>query len=471
MSTVIDIVTLAFAATNGLRVLAYVPQILRLADDKSGAASVSACTWLIFLSCNVSTATYCALVLADQWLTLLFVVNATFSAAITCLIFLKRWRRHCRATLFVQPGNLRARSRACSQLGSRSIISTIEGENTMLFDALQYRRNRSNIVPIARWVLATGVAVGTCTVSVKGAAAEQFPSKRITLVLPFGIGSPPDAIGRLVAQSLSTRFGQSVVVVNRPGAGSTVATKEVAAAAADGYTLLQVNSALAYTSLLFPKAGYDPRSSFTPIAGIASWSLIFAINPQVPVSTAQQLVAYAKANPGKVNIGHTLSGPPQVLAHILKRSTRAPFNLVPYRQPPQLIADLVGGRLQGFFGGGANLIALVKEEKLKALAVMTTKRYMAMPDLPSTVEAGLPALAFDPSDWTGIVAPAGTPASVVTTLSAAILESLSSPDVRSGIQLQGGEVMPLPEAKFAAFLANEFSRWPVRFSAAGIAPK
>lgn len=330
------------------------------------------------------------------------------------------------------------------------------------------RRCRSQIAP---HTLTAVVAVIAGLAAIEVAAADQFPSKRITLVLPFGVGSPPDTLGRLIAQSLSTRLGQSVVVMNRPGAGSTIATKEVSTATPDGYTLLQVNSALAYAPLLFPNVGYDPRTSFTPIAGIASWPLMLLVNADLPVSSAQDLVGYAKANPGKVNIGHTLGSPPQVLAEMFRKTTGAPVNAVAYPQPPQLTADLVSGRIQASFLAGAGQISLVKDGKLKALAVTAGKRFVALPDVPTVGEAGLPALSYDPTDWTGIVAPTGTPRNVVATLNAAVLESLSSPEVQASIRLQGADVMALSEPQFAAFVADELSKWPARFRDAGIGSK
>lgn len=330
------------------------------------------------------------------------------------------------------------------------------------------RRRRPQVAPRTFTAVISVISV---LAAVDVAAADQFPSKRITLVLPFGVGSPPDTLGRLIAQSLSTRLGQSVVVMNRPGAGSTIATKEVATATPDGYTLLQVNSALAYAPLLFPNVGYDPRTSFIPIAGIASWPLMLVINADLPVSSVQGLVAYAKANAGKVNIGHTLGSPPQVLAEMFRKTTGAPVNAVPYPQPPQLMGDLVSGQIQASFLAGAGLISLVKNGKLKTLAVTSGKRFGALPDVPTVGEAGLLALSYDPTDWTGIVAPAGTPRPVVATLSAAILESLSSAEVQASIRLQGADVMALAEPQFAAFVADELSKWPTRFREAGVGSK
>jgi hypothetical protein len=164
----------------------------------------------------------------------------------------------------------------------------------------------------------------TCGVAGAGmVAAQPYPAKPIKLILPFGIGSPPDSMGRLVGQCLSGRLGQSVVIENRPGAGSTIATRAAATADPDGYTLLQVNSAFAYAQVLYPNPGYDPGTSFTPVAALASWSLLLVVNAELPVNTVRELVDYAKAHPGKVSIGHTLGSPPQVLAEMFTKASGA----------------------------------------------------------------------------------------------------------------------------------------------------
>jgi tripartite-type tricarboxylate transporter receptor subunit TctC len=302
-------------------------------------------------------------------------------------------------------------------------------------------------------------------------AAQPYPTKPIKLILPFGVGSPPDSMGRLVGQCLSGRLGQSVVVENRPGAGSTIATRAAATADPDGYTLLQVNSAFAYAQVLYPNPGYDPGTSFTPVAALASWSLLLVVNAELPVNTVRELVDYAKAHPGKVSIGHTLGSPPQVLAEMFTKASGAAFNSVPYRQPPQLIADLLGGRIHAFFGAGAALTALVEQKKLKALATTATMRSGTLPDVPSVVESGFPTLAFDPTDWTGVLAPAGTPPAVVEILNLAINDCLGAPDIGGGLVHQRAEARILSPAEFAVFIADEVRKWPPRVREAGLKPE
>jgi tripartite-type tricarboxylate transporter receptor subunit TctC len=286
------------------------------------------------------------------------------------------------------------------------------------------------------------------------------------MISPFSAGAPPDVLGRLIGQKLSERFGYNITIDNRPGGGTTLATRAAAAADPDGYTLLQVNATLAYAPVLYPEPGYDPVKSFAPVATLATWSHFLFIAADVPANTVEELVAFAKLNPGKVNIGHPVGVPPQVLTEIFKTVSGAPFNSVPYRQAAQLRADLLAGRIQAYFSAGADLVAMVQQGKLKALAYTGVGRHPDLPQVPTVIEAGLPQLALNPSDWTGIVAPAGTPPAVIGALSAAINESLHAPEVRANIARQGGTVKLTSPSEFAAFVAAEAKKWPPLVTAA-----
>ena len=229
-----------------------------------------------------------------------------------------------------------------------------------------------------------------------------------------------------------------------------------------------MNAALAYSPVLYPNPGYDPLKSFTPVAPLASWSHVLAASASVPAGNLAELIAYAKANPNQLNIGFPLGQPPQVLAELLKLGSGAALNSVPYRQVSQLMADLLGGRIQMFFGAGSGLVSLIQQGKLKALAYTGVARYPALPQVPTVSEAGLPQLALNPSDWTGILAPAGTPSEVIGTLSASIRASLGLPDVQAAITQQGGEARIAQPQEFAAFLAAEVNKWPPLVRAAGM---
>jgi tripartite-type tricarboxylate transporter receptor subunit TctC len=303
-----------------------------------------------------------------------------------------------------------------------------------------------------------------CAIDV--AAAQPYPAKPIKMISPFSAGGPPDVLGRLVGRKLSERFGINISIDNRPGAGTTLATRAAAAADPDGYTLLQVNATLAYAPVLYPEPGYDPVKSFAPVATLATWSHFLFVAADVPANTVEELVAFAKRNPGKVNIGHPVGTPPQVLAEIFKTISGAPFNSVPYRQAAQIRADLLAGRIQAYFSAGAELVALVQQGKLKALAYTGVGRHPDLPQVPTVIEAGLPQLALNPSDWTGIVAPAGSPPAVISALNAAINESLQAPEVRANIARQGGTVKLTSPSEFTAFVAAEAKKWPPLVTAA-----
>src|SRR5215470_7626325 len=205
------------------------------------------------------------------------------------------------------------------------------------------RLSASPVSGALKLTLAAILAIASGLNTFDSGAAEAYPTRPIKIIAPFSAGSPPDVLGRLVGQRLAERLGQSIIIENRPGGGTTIATKAGATAEPDGYTLLYVNAALAYSTVLYPNPGYDPLKSFSPVAVPASWSFFLFVSPDVPAGTVQELIAYAKANPGQVNIGFTRGQVPQVVAEMFKTVSGAPFNGVPYRQLPQLTSDLLAG--------------------------------------------------------------------------------------------------------------------------------
>jgi tripartite-type tricarboxylate transporter receptor subunit TctC len=312
-----------------------------------------------------------------------------------------------------------------------------------------------------------GLAVSIST----PAAAEIYPSRPIKIISPFSAGSAPDTVGRLVAQQLSDRLRQSVTIENRPGAGTTIATKAAASAEPDGYTLLQINAVMAYSTVLYPNAGYDPVKSFSPVAAFGTQSHFLFTPESVQADSIEGLLTTARATSGALNIGFPLGSPPQVLGELFKAISGAPLNSVPYRQVPQLIADLLAGRLHANFGAGAGNVSLVHQGKLKAMVYTGLARHPALPRVPTVIEAGFPQLALDPSDWTGLVAPAGTPADVIDTLTKAVNGSLTTPEIRASLAQLGGEPKIVTAQAFAIFVAAEARKWPPLLKAAGMKPE
>lgn len=323
--------------------------------------------------------------------------------------------------------------------------------------------------PSARLLSSAIAAIAVLGLAIGGAgAADTFPSKPIRIVSPFSAGSPPDVFGRLVAQQVSAIIGQSIVIENRPGAGTTIATKAGSAADPDGYTLLQVNAALNYATVLYPNPGYDPIKSFAPIATMAAWSHVLVAHPSVAANSVMELIAYAKAHAGQVNIGAPLGQPPHLLAETLKIASAADFNVVPYRQTPQLNTDLLAGRIQVHFAAGEPTGTMIRQGKLKALAFTSASRDPAFPDVPTMAEAGLPQLTVGPSDWTGLLAPAGTPADVIEKLNAAVNQVLKSAETRATLAKLGWEAKITTPAEFGAFISADAAKWGPIARASGL---
>jgi tripartite-type tricarboxylate transporter receptor subunit TctC len=314
------------------------------------------------------------------------------------------------------------------------------------------------------FIFATGIAVTIAN----GADAQTYPTKPIRIISPFSAGSPPDTVVRLVANQMTVRLGQNVVIENRPGAGTTIGIKAGAASDPDGYTVVQTNAALSYAPILYPNAGYDPIKSFTPVALLACWTHVLVGHPTVPANTLQQLIAYAKANPGRLSIASPRGMPPHVLAHLLRIETGADFNDVPYRQTPQLVADLLAGRVQLYFSSGEPVFSMIRDGKLKAYAFTSNTRDAGFPNVPTMAEAGLPNLAISPSDWSGLLAPAGTPSNIVAMLNGAINDALRSPEVQGGLTKLGWQTKTVTPKEFALFISSDAAKWTPVVKAAAL---
>src|SRR5215468_10025157 len=237
-------------------------------------------------------------------------------------------------------------------------------------------------------------------------AQDRYPSRPIKLLVPFPAGGPVDVMGRLVAQHLSGVLGQQVIIDNRPGAGATIAGKAAATAEPDGYTLLVGSAAtFAIGPTLYPNAGYDPATAFAPIAFVSSVPYVMITRPQAPQRTVGELIAYAKANPGKLNFGIPNGAPPHMLAAWFRTVTGTEIVIVPYRGASIVITDLIGGQVDLGFETTSVTFGHVKEGKVRALGVATTKRLAEIPDVPTMIESGV--ADFTASSWTGLMAPAG----------------------------------------------------------------
>jgi tripartite-type tricarboxylate transporter receptor subunit TctC len=311
--------------------------------------------------------------------------------------------------------------------------------------------------------------IGFVTIAVSIACpawAQIYPNHVIKLVVPFSAGGQPDTIARLFAQSLSASVGPTIID-NRPGANTTLGARAVATAEPDGYTLLfGSSSSLALAPALNPAAGYDPVKSFAPIAMVSSAPFILTVGPSVPAKSISEFMAYARANPAKLNFAAPTGGPPHLAGEWFKRVTGV--NLVPisYRSMNQAVTDLISGQMDIIFDAPAILVQLIREKKISALVVMDHKRAINLPDVPTMAEAGLPNLQL--TVWNGIVAPAGTPAPILRKLNAAINDALDSPEIIAALENFGSVPLRGTSREFSDFIASEADKWGETVRASGI---
>src|SRR5215475_7418199 len=261
------------------------------------------------------------------------------------------------------------------------------------------------------------------------AHAESYPERPIKLVVPFPAGGATDTTARLVAQRLQASLGQSVIVENQGGAGGTIGSRQVARAAPDGYTLLMGSIGTFGSQPLLYKLDYDPHKVFVPVATTVVDKLVLVAGPSLPVKTAQELVQYAKANPGKLNYGNAIGIGPHLVMELFKVKSAASIVHIPYRGGAPMIADVLAGQIDMTINGKSVLLPHITAGKLRALAVTSGARWPELPDVPTLLELGYMDAPYDA--MFGIVTPSGTPAAVVERLNSAINEGLRSPEMRA----------------------------------------
>lgn len=310
--------------------------------------------------------------------------------------------------------------------------------------------------------------VGIVLASASYGTAQPYPSQPIKVIVPLPPGGPPDVVARAVAKALQGRLGQSVVIENRPGAGTTTATLSVATAPPDGYTLLFNGADLFYFPVLYPQANFDPLKNLVPIATAVAWSHLLVVHPSVPVRTVAELVAYAKANPGKLNFGYGLGTTPHILSASFAQATATDIAFIPYRGGEQARADLLGGRIHINFGTVGGLLPLIQEGKLRPLAVTGSTRSAALPDVPTMAESGFPQVGYDPDTWFGFFAPTGTSNTVATKLNMEVNASLRTPEIAAVMARFGFEAKISSIKEFSALLVTEKEKWPPLLRAAGL---
>ena len=312
-----------------------------------------------------------------------------------------------------------------------------------------------------------GAAVAAASTS-RIAYAEDYPTRPVRIIEGLGGGSTPNLISRLIGQWLSEHLGQPFVVESRTGAGGNIATQAVVSATPDGYTLLTIVTTNAINVTLYEKLDFDFLHDIVPIAGVFRLPMVLMVNPSLPVATLGEFIAYAKANPGKINIASPGIGTPMhVGIELLKLMAGVDLVHVAYRGPAAVWPDLLSGQIQAFIITVSTAIGFIRAGKVRPLAVTVAKRTDVLPDVPPIAET-LPG--FEASAWNGIGAPRGTPATIIDKLSASMVAGLADPEIKSRMNDLGGDTEPMPSAQFKSFIAAETAKWAkvVKFSGAKV---
>jgi tripartite-type tricarboxylate transporter receptor subunit TctC len=298
------------------------------------------------------------------------------------------------------------------------------------------------------------------------AAAETWPGRSVTVIVPFGAGGNTDMMARLGTEHLTEKFGQPFVVENRPSAGGAVGTGQVATANPDGYTLLFAAASMVLLTPQLQKLTYDPMKQLVPITNIGTGTQTIAVRRDLPVTTLPELIAYAKANPGKLNFGSGSTGSAGHLAgELFKTMAGVEMTHVPYKGAAPAMNDLIGGQIQLMFDNLASSLAQVRAGRIRALAVTTAKRSALAPDLPTIAESGLPG--FDISTWFGIFVPANTPPEIVDRLHSEFTRALAMPDIRDKMLALGAEPVGSRPGEFSAYIRTEADKYARVIKASG----
>jgi tripartite-type tricarboxylate transporter receptor subunit TctC len=290
------------------------------------------------------------------------------------------------------------------------------------------------------------------------ACAQSWPSRPIRMVVPLSPGGFADVPGRILAARLTSLLGYNVFVENRPGAGGTIGADFVAKSAPDGYTLLFTGTPHVISAWIYKKLPYDPLKDFEPVALVASGPYVLVVNPQLPVHSVRELIAAAKAQPGKIDYASSGNGSAQHLVSALFASMAGiELNHVPYKGSGPAMQDLLGGQVKVSFAGIPNVLPHVKAGRLRALAVSTPQRSPDLPDVPTAAEAGVPG--YQATLWLNLAAPAGTPGDIVQRIYAQAAKALQDAELQQNFRAAGVEASPMSPQELAGFMRGEYEKW------------
>ena len=298
-------------------------------------------------------------------------------------------------------------------------------------------------------------------------SAQPYPTKPVRLVVPYSPAGVADLIGRVTAEKLGQRLGQNVVVFNREGGGSVVGTELVARATPDGYTLLLASTALTMNAAVSRKPPFDVQRDFAPVGLVFEGPGVLVVHPSVQANSVQELIAYARANPGKLRYGSSgVGGVINLATELFKHQAKVDITHVPYKGVAPAVVDLIGGQIEMVVAGISIAVPMVKSGKLKALGITSRKRSPVLPDVRPIAEQGLPE--YESSTWYGIFAPAATPQVILARLNTDLVQIANSTDVRERFASQGGEARASTREEFAALIATDLRRWQTVVKAAGL---
>ncbi|HSQ04449.1 MAG TPA: tripartite tricarboxylate transporter substrate binding protein [Burkholderiales bacterium] len=303
-----------------------------------------------------------------------------------------------------------------------------------------------------RWLAALAAACAALT-----ATAQTYPSKPIRIIVPFSAGGPADLLARVIGEKLTRSLNQSIVVLNKDGAGTILGVDMAAKANPDGYTLLLGNVAMVINTASGKKLPYDMLRDLAPISLAFTQPLILVINPSVPLGSVKELIAYAKSNPGKLKYGSSGVGTSiHLTTELFRTAVGVELTHVPYKGVAPAMTDLLGGQIDLMFPGITPAVPHVKSGKLKALAVTSRKRASALPEVPTFIEEGV---NYEATGWYGMLAPAGTPRDIIARLHTELVKTLNLEDVKERLASQGGEATSSSPDQFAAFMRAELAKW------------
>ncbi|WP_333842990.1 Bug family tripartite tricarboxylate transporter substrate binding protein [Limnohabitans sp.] len=316
-------------------------------------------------------------------------------------------------------------------------------------------------------LLSTVCTAALLTLSCGGALSQNYPTKPVKIIVPFGPGGFTDVVARILGVKLSESLGQPVVIENKPGAGSMIGSDQVAKSAPDGHTLLIVSSTHVISPWIYKTLPYDPIKAFTPVTKLVDSPYVLLTNPKVPVKNVQEFIALAKSKPNDIHYASSGNGSAQhLIGGLFASMTKTQLKHVPYRSSSAAATDLVAGVVESSFAGVPNALAQVPNGRLNALAVTSAKRIPQLPNVPTMQEAGVPG--YDATIWLAMLAPAGTPASIVNRLNSDIAKIMSSPETQKAMYEAGVEVSLSTPAALSQLMVSELDKWGKVAKEAGI---